>query len=489
MNKKELFEYLKIENYNIKRLEEDFLERIVISYKTTELINLIFDKNILKVEKFNEILYNDFLKKEANLENIKKYLVKFKEKIDEGEEADDIDEEEVIYDYDLSGVIVREIPTQIGFSSLMDYMDKNMFVIPKNQRNYVWTRDQVEKLAVSLIRGFPIPPLYGYRNERNQLIILDGQQRLVSLYLYCKSKFLKNTSKIPIDLRGILSSTDESETKLLDQLQKEFGLKDEKYLYKYLDKTGKEKSMDITYKNLDNEAKRLIDFRTISIVEIMVQSKYGKEDIFFKIFGNLNQGGTQLKNQELRNGIYQCEFYDMLHKLNNENQKWRKLFGPKHRHYRDVELLLRLAAVEYMFEFKDEEFNLEGYKRNEEKNKKEIKRFESSYPNLLNRFSKIAMNFNNEEIEGIKDKIELFLKRISFDNDKKLPNLLLEALYVASLNINGDFIIEEDFIIEMEKNVEYQNYIGSSSSSKSKVKGRLELVYKKMKERYGDNNE
>ncbi|MDE7043902.1 MAG: DUF262 domain-containing protein, partial [Acetatifactor sp.] len=47
-------------------------------------------------------------------------------------------------------------------------------------------------LATSLIRQFPIPPIYTYRNGKGQLEILDGQQRVMSLYFYYIGKFFKN---------------------------------------------------------------------------------------------------------------------------------------------------------------------------------------------------------------------------------------------------------------------------------------------------------
>ena len=40
-----------------------------------------------------------------------------------------------------------------------------LFVIPKYQRKFVWKKEQVQELAISLLRGFPIPPIYAYRNS------------------------------------------------------------------------------------------------------------------------------------------------------------------------------------------------------------------------------------------------------------------------------------------------------------------------------------
>ena len=384
--------------------------------------------------------------------------------------------------------LVREISQGIGFETLMENLENNYFIIPKNQRNYIWTQEQVKELAISLVKGFPIPPLYGYRNKDNQLVILDGQQRLMSLYLYYKSKFFKNITKQTINLKGILKEKKEKINSSFEiELEKQYGLKDVEYEIE--EKDGKKVS--ITYKNLSDKDKRAIN-RPITVVEIIVQtSDDNKEAIYYKIFGNLNQGGTPLKNQELRNGIYQCELYDMLHKINNNNQKWRKIYGPIHRHSRDVELLLRFVATEFCFDLVKDDDNLFNTSNErfdlEEKNKIingrviRIERFNSSYPTLLNNFSKLALSFDDEMVENFKRNIETFLDRIDLQPEQKIDSLLLESLYLASVHIDGEYKITNDLVNEIGNSTEYKNCISSSSSSKSNVEKRLNYVYQELK--------
>lgn len=384
--------------------------------------------------------------------------------------------------------LVREISQGIGFETLMENLENNYFIIPKNQRNYIWTQEQVKELAISLVKGFPIPPLYGYRNKDNQLVILDGQQRLMSLYLYYKSKFFKNITKQTINLKGILKEKKEKINSSFEiELEKQYGLKDVEYEIE--EKDGKKVS--ITYKNLSDKDKRAIN-RPITVVEIIVQtSDDNKEEIYYKIFGNLNQGGASLKNQELRNGIYQCELYDMLHKINNNNQKWRKIYGPIHRHSRDVELLLRFVATEFCFDLVKDDDNLFNTSNErfdlEEKNKIingrviRIERFNSSYPTLLNNFSKLALSFDDEMVENFKRNIETFLDRIDLQPEQKIDSLLLESLYLASVHIDGEYKITNDLVNEIGNSTEYKNCISSSSSSKSNVEKRLNYVYQELK--------
>lgn len=383
--------------------------------------------------------------------------------------------------------LVREISQGISFETLMENLENNYFTIPRNQRNFIWTQDQVKELAISLVKGFPIPPLYGYRNKENQLVILDGQQRLMSLYLYYKSKFFKNITKQVINLKDILKEKNEGKSNFEKELEKQYGLKDVEYEIE--EKDGKKVS--ITYKNLSDKDKRAIN-KPITVVEIIVQtSEDDKEEIYYKIFGNLNQGGTPLKNQELRNGIYQCKLYDMLHDINDNNQKWRKLYGSKHKHSRDVELLLRFVATEFCFDLEkgninlfntqDEKFNLEEKTKIINGKIRKIEKYKDSYPKLLDSFSKLALSFEDEGVENFKKNIETFLNRIDLQPEQKVDSLLLESLYLASVHIDGDYKINNILINQIRESDKYHSCVRSSSSSKSNVEKRLNYVYQELK--------
>ena len=99
---------------------------------------------------------------------------------------------------------ISQVKTEIGFKTLVEGFDSMNFVIPKYQRKFIWTKEQVQELAISLLRGLTIPPIYAYRNNLNQLEILDGQQRILSLFLYYKGKYFKNLEKNSAELSKIM---------------------------------------------------------------------------------------------------------------------------------------------------------------------------------------------------------------------------------------------------------------------------------------------
>jgi len=83
-------------------------------------------------------------------------------------------------------------------SELLDGIHKRDFVLPEFQREYVWTKEQAKKLLFSLAREYPVgsllfwktdnpPELKNVDNLPEKLgtiqVILDGQQRLTTLYM------------------------------------------------------------------------------------------------------------------------------------------------------------------------------------------------------------------------------------------------------------------------------------------------------------------
>lgn len=367
---------------------------------------------------------------------------------------------------------VTQYKADLAFKTLIDGFDQLLYVIPKYQRKYIWSKEQVENLAISLIRGLPIPPIYVYRNKKNQLEILDGQQRILSLFLYYKGKYIKNSTNTQVELQRLMSDDrlNRSEITFEKLLEDQYPLKDVNYELKYME-DDKEKIIDIKYDELPIDIRRTVDFTTISVIEIKVDAENQRNRILYKVFENLNSGGAELKNQELRNGVYQCEFYDMLHEINNTNEKWRKIYGEKHRHSRDVELLLRFAALQHYFKLEDGSFTINNY--------------ENSYPKFLNDFSDEAIHFDKATIEMYKKSIESFIGKIEIGD--RIANLLLESLYLASIYVNGEYKIGNDFCKTIAKSLSYEKYVLSSSSSKSKVQGRLNYVYKELS-KYVDGN-
>ena len=91
----------------------------------------------------------------------------------------------------------------MNIGELMAGIKKKDIVLPEFQREFVWTLEQSKQLMVSLIRKYPTGSLLFWKTEnppeiknlavdREKLgskeVILDGQQRLTTLYLFTQDK-------------------------------------------------------------------------------------------------------------------------------------------------------------------------------------------------------------------------------------------------------------------------------------------------------------
>ena len=83
-------------------------------------------------------------------------------------------------------------------SELLDGIRKQDLVLPEFQREYVWSKEQAKQLLVSLVRQYPVGALLLWKTDKppelknidalpeklgTVQVILDGQQRLTTLYL------------------------------------------------------------------------------------------------------------------------------------------------------------------------------------------------------------------------------------------------------------------------------------------------------------------
>ena len=83
-----------------------------------------------------------------------------------------------------------------SIANILGLIDSGNYAIPVFQRGYVWNRDQVKKLMNSLYNSYPIGILLVWNTitdptisrgdgelvQGNVNMILDGQQRITSLY-------------------------------------------------------------------------------------------------------------------------------------------------------------------------------------------------------------------------------------------------------------------------------------------------------------------
>ena len=203
-------------------------------------------------------------------------------------------------------------------SEILNQIDLGSYALPEFQRGYVWNRDQVKKLMMSLYRGYPIGGLLIWVTTTDPTItrgdgqltpgvvnlILDGQQRITSLYGIIRGHAPKFFDGNANSFTGLYFNIKEEyfefymATKMKDNpdwisvtelLQKgasnyigEANPERKMFLFNYLDvlnRLNNIKDTDLYISNVTGEDKTI--------------------DVVVEIFNNVNTGGTKLNKGDL----------------------------------------------------------------------------------------------------------------------------------------------------------------------------------------------
>jgi hypothetical protein len=202
--------------------------------------------------------------------------------------------------------------TDFDVEGLVRRIEREDIYVPSFQREFVWQIEKASRFIESLLLGLPVPGIFLSRDGESKLLVIDGQQRLLSLSYF---------------FDGIFGPT-----------KSEFALKGLKSRFEGL-----------TYKRLDpNDVRQLNDSIIHATIVRQDQPDDGNSSIYL-IFERLNTGGMLLQPQEIRKALFHGPFIRLLDDLNH-NSDWRELFGRLHTRQRDQELILRFLALYYWFD-------------------------------------------------------------------------------------------------------------------------------------------
>lgn len=308
------------------------------------------------------------------------------------------------------------LPNDYNITTLISLIERGYMKIPSFQRNYVWKKDMASKFIESIIIGLPIPQLFLFERERNNFLVIDGQQRLVTIYLFKKQRFPKNDVARSIIRKYLSFGKQIPDSELASDNFEDFKLK--------LPSTSAQKNQldKLKYDTLSTiqafDFKGEFDFnRTIRTITIKQIAPSDDDSSMFEIFSRLNSGGVMLRPQEIRMSIYYSPFYEKLVSELNLNKAWRRFLGKKDPdlHMSEVEALVRAFA---MLDMSNE--------------------YKSPLRNFLNEFSKRAMKFEEKDISQRSKVFDDFwascedLPKEAFRNEKnKFVISLFEAVFVT----------------------------------------------------------
>lgn len=200
----------------------------------------------------------------------------------------------------------------LSFRELITMYEDDELVKPELQRKYVWDRTEASRFIESILLGLPVPSIF-LAQSGSQKLIVDGYQRIMTVYDYVKQGIFSTDGKI-----FRLSNS-------------------EKINQRWRNKAFSELSVDDQRK-----------IRSTTIHAIMFEQKKPENDdtSLYQIFERINTSGRSLTPQEIRNCVYQGSFNSMLFEL-NKDKTWRNLFGTESAdsRMRDIEYILRFFVM------------------------------------------------------------------------------------------------------------------------------------------------
>lgn len=205
-------------------------------------------------------------------------------------------------------------------NTILDQIDLGTYALPEFQRGYVWTREQVRKLMTSLYNGYPIGSLLIWVTRTDSAnvrggdaappgtvnLILDGQQRITSLYGIIKGKpprFFDGNANAFTGLFFNLKDEafefymaakmkgDPNWINVSDLLREDLGT----YIASLMPIFPNQSELT----SVINKLNRIVKIKTIDFHIHQVSGEDKTVDVVVDIFNNVNSGGTKLSKGDL----------------------------------------------------------------------------------------------------------------------------------------------------------------------------------------------
>ena len=325
---------------------------------------------------------------------------------------------------------ITAYPADFTLEVLYQKWNNGDILIPEFQRGFVWDIPRASRLIESIMMGLPVPPLFFYVDEQKRYLVIDGLQRLKSIFSFMGGFWEgpSPSSKRPFAMKGF-----NPQNPLYGKTFEDFTAKDQRELKNYV-------------------------LRTI----IVQQLNPNDSTSIYHIFQRLNTGGMTLSDQEVRNCVYAGEFNDMLARL-NKHGGWRKILGKEKEDNRKKDTGYALRCISLL--------------HNHKKYKKPMRNF----------LSEFMFDHRNPSPQYIKTEEDLFKKTCDaivkelgekpFHPVRSLSPSMLDSIFVAFAQhpdrIPND--IRERFHCLL-KNEYYIRAVSSSTTDPDAVRKRLELA-------------
>ncbi len=425
--------------------------------------------------------------------------------IDDKYEDDETYSDE-IFQWDAFNYSIKGSVSNTDIETIINSLADGSIIVPGFQRKFVWNQDQVASLAFSFVKGIPVPPVYVYFDSEDGVeYILDGQQRITALFLYFHGLYFQNEDcRKKIDFKDVsfkMKQKKDIEEKLKEkqieenhkdllfqkekieeELKKLYGLVEKEYFIK--DYAGN--NHDISFEHYQEKEKRFLKRKAVHYAVVECAVGDSPEKFYTMVFRMLNSQGKTIGPQEIRNGLYwKTTLYKGLFEINDDDSlSWRRIYGRRSLYSKDVEILLKMMALNYYTFFNDgKESGIIKIKYDGTFNWGNIM---SSYSTELSKKSKVIVD---SELRKIKS----FLEMIVLDDlPKKCRKATLEAVFVCMnklclLDENQEeckYKIKMSWLVNLSDDEDIFGD-GKVLSNKKSVEDRISKTLIKVKEKYG----
>lgn len=228
-------------------------------------------------------------------------------------------------------------------STILDQIDMGSMALPEFQRGYVWSRTQVRDLMNSLYRRFPVGSLLVWETKRDKTIargqdnvtenvkmLLDGQQRITSLYGIIRGKapeFFDGDPKVFTDL---YFHVEEESFEFYGPMKMDgnpFWIDVTELMKKGIQPYVKTFASDSTLSDkFDVYIERLNKIHQIQDIDLHIEEITGEDkdtDTVVEIFNKVNSGGTKLSKGDLALAKICGSWPEARNELKNRLKKWK----------------------------------------------------------------------------------------------------------------------------------------------------------------------
>lgn len=233
-------------------------------------------------------------------------------------------------------------------STILDHIDSGHMALPEFQRGYVWNRDQVRGLFDSLYRRHPVGGLLVWATEAKRAahrgegtlaagvvkLLLDGQQRITSLYGVVRGKppkFFDGNAQAFTGLRFHLDSQSfefyqplkmKDEPRWIDVT--ELMQKGNVGLGEFITRLSAQPGLLPLVGEYVGRLSRLL---SIIDIDLHIEEVTGADkslDVVVDIFNRVNSGGTKLSKGDLALAKICAEWPDARDTMKQKLQEWTK---------------------------------------------------------------------------------------------------------------------------------------------------------------------